>query len=229
MRHARTAPRLATGLLLLLTTVTAAGASGDRWIHDDLRVDLRSGPGNEYRILEFLPSGTPVTVLESGDDWIRVRAGGDAGGVEGWIQAQYTTDEPIAADRLAEARAALERQRPETRALASDLASAREEIERLETAYAAASAEAERARAELAEVRRTASGALETAAALDALEDEARRLRERVETLGGENAALRADNRVAGLQWGAGAVALGVLLTLIVSAFAGRRRRSEWA
>lgn len=51
---------------------------------------LRSGPGNEYRIVGMLSSGQAVEIIESQKDWTQVRLpGGDR---EGWIVTRYLID-----------------------------------------------------------------------------------------------------------------------------------------
>lgn len=185
---------------------------------------MRTGPSFEYRIIEFLSSGMPVTVLETREDWIRVRSGGE----EGWIQSQYTTGTPVAADRLDAVQAELARLRPERDALAEELTAARQEAAVLRVEGAEAVTALEQSRAALQELRRTSAEAVETAAALRALRGEAAALRDRLEALERDNLALTTDNRIEGLKWGAGAVALGIVLAMIVSALSRRRRRSEW-
>ena len=219
-------------LVLVLTAVgaapatTALAAEGDGpWIHDQLRVDMRSGPSFEYRITDFLPTGTAVTVLEERGEWLRVEARGD----EGWIQSQYVTDRPVASLRLArlqDEHARTEQALEGSRARVQELQG---ELSALETAHAQASEAVDRLREELGRIRAVSEAAIETAAERDALARERAALAEQVEALSQENERLRGDNRVEGIQWGAGAVLAGALLTWIVSAFAARRRPSTWA
>lgn len=185
---------------------------------------MRSGPSLRNRIIDFLPSGTPVTVLEAREDWIRVRTGDD----EGWIQAQYTTGTPVAADRLEAAQAELARLRQERDTLAEELTAARQEAAVVRAARTETSTTLEQTRSELQDIRRTSANALETAAALRELRAQAAALRTRLGALEDENLVLATDNRNEGLKWGAGAVALGIVLAMIVSAFSRRRRSSEW-
>lgn len=231
--RARTESRPTLGLraalksALLLLSVLAMAASAqqeERWIHDELRVDMRTGPSFEYRITRFLSSGTPVTVLETRDDWIRVRSGDQ----EGWVQSQYTTGTPIAADRLEAAQDALARLRRERDTLAEELTAARQEAAVAQVARTETATALEQTQSELEDLRRTADDAVETAEALRVLRSESAEMRDRVEALERENLVLATDKRNEGLIWGAGAVVLGIVLALLVSAWGGRRRQSEW-
>jgi SH3 domain protein len=222
----RSALLLLSALALVASAQQAAQAAQQegRWIHDDLRVDMRTGPSFENRIIEFLSSGTPVTVLETREDWIRIRTGDE----EGWIQSQYTTDTPVAEDRLAAAQAELASMRRERDTLAEELTAARQEAAVERTARTEAATALEQARADLEDLRRTSANAVETAEALRALRAEASELRDRLQALEEENLLLATDNRNEGLKWGAGAVVLGIVLAMLVSAWGGRRRKSEW-
>lgn len=227
-RHPRPSRTLLLALLALLVTggaATSAQEGGERWIHDQLRVDMRSGPTFQNRIIDFLASGTPITVLETREEWMRVSAKGK----EGWIQAQYTTGSPVAAARLQVAQRELAGLAEERDRLADELAQMRGQAGDLDSAYTQATSEVERLQGELESIRATSARALETAAALEALREEARGMRIRVDELSDENLQLRSDNLSDGIKWGIGAVLAGVLVAWMAASFGKRRRRTDWA
>ena len=45
-------------LLIAALVVPAVSAQEQRYISDELALDMRSGPGNQYRIQRMLPAGT---------------------------------------------------------------------------------------------------------------------------------------------------------------------------
>ena len=49
------------------------GGRGDGWVKDELSLNLRTGPGNEYRIKGFIKTGDSVTMLSRREDWVQVR------------------------------------------------------------------------------------------------------------------------------------------------------------
>ena len=59
-----------------------------RYISDQLLVTVRSGKGNQFKILETLPTSTPVTVLEVDKNYVKVLT---AKGAEGYILRHYVT------------------------------------------------------------------------------------------------------------------------------------------
>ncbi|MAL31835.1 MAG: peptide-binding protein, partial [Marinobacter sp.] len=110
--------RLLFSLVLIVSSVSVAQAR-TVWVDDQLYLPVRSGAGTQYRIIEnALPSGTPLEVLETGDNYTRVRT---PKGTEGWVASQYLSNEPIAADQLHR----VSRQLDETQ---SELAEARQQL-----------------------------------------------------------------------------------------------------
>lgn len=77
------------------------------WVGDSIFVPVRAGAGHGYRILHRgVRSGTAVDVLQWDADagWSQVRVGD----TEGWMETQYLSKTPIAAQQLTEAREKLE-------------------------------------------------------------------------------------------------------------------------
>lgn len=56
------------------------------YVRDEIRVNMRTGPGNQFRILKVLVSGNPVTKLAENDKWVNVRT---PDGEEGWVPVGY--------------------------------------------------------------------------------------------------------------------------------------------
>lgn len=69
------------------------------YISDNIEVMVRTGPGNDRRIIAMPKSGTPVEVLEALDDWTMVRLRNDK---EGWMMTRYLSPGPPAKEIIAE-------------------------------------------------------------------------------------------------------------------------------
>lgn len=89
------------GLLLILAFAGAAGAEA-AWVKDELRLNLRSGPGVQYRILGVVKTGDAVEIVDRGDGWTQIRV---ASLGTGWIPEGYLDPEPPARVRLAQSEA----------------------------------------------------------------------------------------------------------------------------
>ena len=67
-----------------------------------------------------------------------------------------------------------------------------------------------------------------TEAAYRQLQEESELLKVDLEKLKVENVRLSEDNIAEGIQWGAAAVLLGVILAWLISKSTAKKRRSEW-
>jgi SH3 domain protein len=61
------------------------------YVTDVLKLTLRSGPSTEHKILAVVESGREVDMLESGEEWSRVRL---ENGKEGYVLTRYLVSEP---------------------------------------------------------------------------------------------------------------------------------------
>ncbi len=79
---------IAIAIGLFLTCPWSLGS--EAYVTDTFRISLRRGPSIENKILQFLPSGLPVEVLDSQEGWSRVRPIDlDPTSPEGWVLSRY--------------------------------------------------------------------------------------------------------------------------------------------
>jgi SH3 domain protein len=94
--------RLVAGVaaLCFLTLLVALPATAESaWVRGEVRLNLRSGPGNQYRILGVVKTGDPLQVMQRGENWTQIRT---AAGEEGWIPGGYLDAQPPPTLRLEE-------------------------------------------------------------------------------------------------------------------------------
>ena len=75
--------------LLAILGSAAALAQDIRYISDTQYIPVRSGAGNEFRIIHRgIPSGTRLTVSRESEDgtWAEITTDG---GTTGWVRSQY--------------------------------------------------------------------------------------------------------------------------------------------
>jgi SH3 domain protein len=86
-------------LLLLPTALFLAlpVAAETAWVKDELRLNLRTGPGTEFRIKGNVGTGDRLDVLERATGWTKVSSP-ELG--EGWIPEGFLQAEPPAGIRL---------------------------------------------------------------------------------------------------------------------------------
>jgi SH3 domain protein len=117
------AARRASAVFAAFAAIAASAETS--WVKDELRLNLRSGPGNEYRIKGFIKTGDSVTVLSRREGWVQVRTTSpDA--EDGWVEDGFLAAEPPAAMRL-------EKMKTETADARGQFGSLTERVKSLET------------------------------------------------------------------------------------------------
>lgn len=111
-------------LAVLAASFAADPAHAQRaWVKDEVRLNLRTGPSNKYRIVGAIRTGDSVTILNHGEGWTQVRRS-DAR--EGWVPEGFLAEKPPAMTRVA-------RMENETLELRETIESARKELQELRT------------------------------------------------------------------------------------------------
>jgi len=77
-------------LFLLLSFPVRVTHADRRYVSDILIITLRTGQGQEYKVIKTLKTDTPVEVLEETEGYLRVRTDE---GEEGWVAKQYISSE----------------------------------------------------------------------------------------------------------------------------------------
>lgn len=214
--------------LILVLALTAAQAAADtRYVTDQFEITMRRGESTRHRIVRMLPSGTEVEVLGSNRDtgYSRIRI---ADGTEGYVLTRQLLEQPVARDRIAalEERLAELQQAPDQ--LAAQLDRLQAEHEALQSRHQALERENTELEQELATIRHASANVVR-------LTEERSELRKNVADLTRQSAELRQENRDLRNQthqrWfliGAGVVAGGILIGLILPHLRFRRRKGSW-
>ncbi|GLS26116.1 signal transduction protein [Marinibactrum halimedae] len=200
-----------------------------RYITDVLYIPMRSGAGNQYRILRSgLKSGTKLTVLEESEDgeWTKVAL---SNGQEGYVRNQYLISTPTAASRLNEALASVTRLEKERGQLKQQVQTLQTERSTLQNTLSSESTKATNTAAELEEIKRISADTLALNQRHQDMLQRHQLLQTDLDVLKAENERLKNDNRQQWFMYGVGAVLCGVILTLILPRLPSKRRNSEWA
>lgn len=222
---------LALTLLLAWLPVQAQAApvqSGFKhYITDQLEVPVRRGPGFNYKIINLLKSGTPVTVLEVNDKgWARIQFTYKGRTREGWMPARLLSNQPVARMQLkalqqknAELNARLQQLQQQQQQLHAELDDTRKQLGEAQKKLFTL-------RKEYTHLRQVAGNAV-------ALDEENQKLKTHLRDLEQENAMLKEQiahsEDAVKRQWfltGAGVLLLGLLLGRFMRA---PRRRSSWS
>ncbi len=223
------AAALISGMLLSPQVITAAPKQEDGFKHyvtDRLQLPVRRGPGFNYKIINLLRSGTPVTILETNkENWARIQYTYKGQTREGWVPARLLTNQPIARMQLKEVEAENARLKTRIQQLETQLSNLQTEQAETKKLLSEAQKKLFILRKDYDHLKQTAGNALE-------LDKENQQLKQQLAQLEEENADLKdqiahSEDAIK-RQWfltGAGVLLLG----LILGRFARLpRRRSSW-
>ena len=216
--------------LLMLLVAGAVQARDIRYVSDKQYIPLRSGAGNEYRIVHRgIPSGTKLEVARvSGDGvWAEITT---ERGTTGWIRTQYLMKELPAQNKVDEAVARAEQLAEKNAALTAQLEQLQGERGQLLDKVTETDTQLGSVSEELAHLKQISGKAVQLDVDNRRLVVETETLRSEVETLESENQRLQDKLRSEDFMNGAMAVLLGVIITLVVPRLWPKRRRSSsWA
>lgn len=218
---------LAAALLLAASTQIHAQSGSTRYITDQVHVPMRTGGGNEFRILHRgLPTGTRLTLLEDSPDsgWAKVRT---PAGEEGWVPRQYLEAEPVAQIRLQRAEERL--QRYEQMDLGSEVRRLEEENGSLTNALQEQQSLAGQLEQELKDLKTLSADAVSLNQRHQKLLHEHELLKQKKAMADAEIQRLTGADTQKWYLYGALSVGLGAILAMIAPHLRPRRRRSEWA
>ena len=209
---------------------TSAIAQDIRYVSDKQFVPLRSGPGNDYRIIHRgIPSGTKMTVARTSDDneWAEITT---ARGTSGWIRSQYLMADVPAALQLDSAKALAQSAQDKNRELEEELNALRAERTQLTEQVSSSDSDLEALSAELSQIKQVSGRALQMDIDNRRLVEESEKLRSNVEMLQSENQRLQDKLRNDEFINGALAVLLGVIIALVAPRLMPKKKRnSSWA
>lgn len=219
---------LVIALFSLGTSATVAAAEY-RWVSDILYVPLRSGKGNQFRIVDSaLKTGTRLAVLSEDVEggWTEVRTDD---GRQGYIRSQFLITTPTAAQQLAQVQQKLTRLETDNQKLRQQLNSTQSDSQQLDQSLAEERKQAEALQAELEELKRISTGAVSLHQRHEKLTHDHQLIQTELDIIKAENERLKEDDRNTFFLYGAGAVGLGVLIALVAPSLRRRKRYSDWA
>ncbi|MBR9912052.1 MAG: TIGR04211 family SH3 domain-containing protein [Gammaproteobacteria bacterium] len=215
-------------LTILLGFAQTGLAEQKVWVADSMYLPLRSGEGNQYRIIANLKTGTSLTLLspDPNSEWVEVRTNG---GTTGFVLSQHLRDTPIAAEQLEAARKELAALRSDYAALKLQLQQYKGEGNELSQALQKSEQQASTLQQEYDELKRISESAVNLHQRHKEMLHNYDLLKTELDVLKARNARLQSDARNTFFLYGAGAVLLGVLIALTAPHLRRRKRFSEWA
>lgn len=211
--------------LLLMSSVAVAKSY---YIKDTLYVSMRAGPGNEYPVVKYLKTGDVLEFIEFSEDkqYIKLRT---HDGVEGWLSEKYLTDTPVAMLQLTKMENRVTRLSSENTAMKTELKELRSKYSEMDTEARRLSKENERLRKENERMQEISSNPIAVANQNDELRNKNVALEKELSMKGQELQVLqdRSDR-----EWfiiGAGVLAGGVVMGLLLPSFRRKGGKGNWS
>ena len=217
-----------TGLLLLTacTLCAAQETQPTRYVTDEFHADLRSIPSNRGRIVNYLKAGARLTVLEQNEQgWSHIRT---SRGVEGWLRSSYLVEQQVAKVRIVETQQRLEKLQNDNRRLQSTIGEKDAELKQLREQSKQLSLRGDNTHRELSELRKISGNAIDLNNQNQELLKRNSQLESDLEAQTALNDQFENDQRFQWFMYGAFAVCLGALLTVLIPMLKRKRRHSEW-
>lgn len=215
--------RASLGLICWPALIGLAGgahAGPTRYVTDEFTITLRSGAGNQYRILKLLPTGTAVEVLKTDNDWTRVDAGN---GRQGWVPSQYLISQPPAAQRLQQISAELAQVQAQNNQIKQQMQETQQQLVQAHERIQQLSGEHDRLTQQLGESHE----GLNLVAENKQLKKQVIDFKRRFQSLANETERLSERSRQDWFLVGAGVLLAGMLAGIVITRIRWRRR-SSW-
>jgi SH3 domain protein len=222
--------------LLLITLLTALiGVSTNtvaatQYVSDVLRIDMRTGPSNEFRIISLLKSGTAVNIISEPADspWVEVETGSGDSKKKGWVRKQYLVSVPIARERLKKAEEQLSLLTSQRGKQSESIQILNNELNQLKSEHSVLLKEKSQLDKKYSDLKKISNNAVELNHRNRSLLEERELLKLKVEELTLANTKLEHDQYVDGITHGGIAVVLGAILAIVLTNFNFKKKRNEW-
>ena len=212
---------------MVLLGVSAELAAATMYVTDRFEVSLRSGESTKHKIIRLLPSGTPLTVIEQNEEsgYTHVRLNN---GTDGWMLTRFLSNQPSA-------RAVLARGDQELSTIKEENKLLKEELDRLKSSHQQAlqengtlSTAKEKMDQELQAIRHASANAIQLKEERDRLENQVASLSRELETIKHDKQMLEAGSQHEELVYGAGILAIGLIIGWVITLLFRRRKRASW-
>ncbi len=215
-----------TGLYIyciLIISVPWFAQAETRYITENQEVPIRRGKGNEFKILAFGKTYSPVELIKDEGDYSYIRT---EGGVEGWVLSRYLTGElpkPLLIEKL---RAELEALKNSQAKLNLDFQQLQEQKKLLERASAALEQKARESEQRYQELAAASANVLQLKQAHDALKQENERYEQSLAALKKRNEELHDNTALMWYSAGALTLLLGMALGMFMQSLKQKKKKS---
>lgn len=213
---------------IVITGVPITSYAETKYVIDEHYFPVRSGKGNEFRIVKSLKSGAAVDVTKKskGSDWVRIQT---PSGIEGWIEDRYLRPTPSAKKQLAKIQSMLKRMKESGSSQQSRLIEMEQKIESLESEKQTLTRTSTSLDKELKKVKELSKNAIRLDRTNNELIQKNQQFEVDLEQMTVERDKLKHDNRNTGLKLGALILIAGVILGMVAPMVRPSKKDTGWS
>lgn len=215
-----------TALILGLLIIYPAVAE-KRYVKDVLTITLRSGPGDEYKILKGLKSGAHLQLIEETEDGKYAKIATDKG-LEGWVMNRYLVNEPVAFEKLILTQRELDKAKADLGELKGKYSSTKKELADANRNSSDLNKDKSKQAKELDYIKKVSANAINLDKKNQELMTKSEELKITVDTLRAENERLQSSKDLNYILMGGFLVSLGLFLGWLIPKLGGRKG-DAWA
>lgn len=215
-----------TALILGLLIIYPAVAE-KRYVKDVLTITLRSGPGDEYKILKGLKSGAHLQLIEETEDGKYAKIATDKG-LEGWVMTRYLVNEPVAFEKLILTQRELDKAKADLGELKGKYSSTKKELADANRTSSDLNKDKSKQAKELDYVKKVSANAINLDKKNQELMTQSEEQKITIDTLRAENERLQSDKDLNYILMGGFLVSLGLFLGWLIPKLGGRKG-DAWA
>lgn len=214
-------------LFILSLLVLYPAVAEKRYVSDELWINLRSGPAEDFRILKTLKSGSHLQFIEVTEDEKYTKVTTDKG-LEGWVLTRFIQDEPIAFEKLILTKRELEKTKTDLSELQNKYNETKKELASANRSAGDLSEDKDKQAKELEYIKKVSANAINLDKKNQELLEQGEQLKISVDTLRAENERLQSSKDLNYILVGGGLILLGLFLGWLLPKLSGRRS-DTWA
>lgn len=209
------------GIVILILVSTVANAA-TQYVSDELSINMRRGPGTNYRIIKLLDAGDKVQTLSESNGWTQIRS---ANGDTGYVLTRFLSESPAARTQIQQYKQEAEKLRADNADLKDELSQALNGSKELGKLKRDLVSENKSLKSQLQHIKETSADAIRISNENEKFREQLMSMRSEVERLRHENEALQ--SRREGMKIGALIMIGGIVVGLLLPLFR-RRRKGSW-
>ncbi len=204
-----------------LFLITAAAAE-TRYVNPSAEVVVRTGEGNQYKIIDMVRDGDTVDLLREGDSYALVRL---ADGKEGWMLKRFLSAEPPSSVLVKSLRAENDKLKQKTEELTTNLQEVSANLNRTQTDLQSILDERDRIKNDYRQLQEDTADVVKIKEEMEAASTENKTLVQEMASLREENEKLKKDKAINWFMAGGGVLLVGMFMGRLTSK--SRKRKSS--